>query len=55
MDLNHLLYRHQVSLMQADAANSVEARYCHRGRAALYAERIAEVRQGLLMPVVAAF
>ena len=40
MDLNHLLYRQQVSLMRADAAASSEARHAHRGLARGYADRV---------------
>lgn len=40
MGLNDLLHRHQVSLMMADAARSLEARLSHRGLAAGYARRI---------------
>jgi hypothetical protein len=40
LDLNHLLFRHQVSLMRADAAASPEARHSHRGLAAGYAARV---------------
>lgn len=45
MDLNHLLHRHQVSLMQADAATCVEARRSHGLRARHYAERIRSVQK----------
>ena len=44
MDLNQLLYRHQVSLMRADAASCTEARLAHRGLARGYADRIARMR-----------
>ncbi|MHA6721482.1 hypothetical protein [Sphingomonas sp. RS2018] len=37
MDLNYLLHRHQLSLMNADAAPSVEARRSHDGLARGYA------------------
>ena len=40
MDLNQLLYRHQVSLMCAKVAACPEARHAHNGMAQLYAERI---------------
>ncbi len=43
MDLNYLLSRHQVSLMRATSALSVEARYAHRAFAKHYAERIREL------------
>jgi hypothetical protein len=47
MDLNHLLHRHQVSLMSADAASGTEARSSHRGLAALYADRIRSLQHTL--------
>ena len=47
MDLNYLLFRHQISLMQADAAACSEARIAHRGRAGHYAERIRELQSKL--------
>ena len=47
MDLNYLLSRHQISLMQADAAACSEARIAHRGRAKHYAERIYELQNQL--------
>jgi hypothetical protein len=47
MDLNYLLSRHQISLMQADAAACSEARIAHRGRAGHYAERIRELQSEL--------
>lgn len=37
MDLNHLLYRHQVTLMQAEAATCGPSRLAHEGLARLYA------------------
>ena len=47
MDLNYLLSRHQISLMQADAADSREARIAHRSRARCYAERVRELQDTL--------
>lgn len=47
MDLNYLLSRHQISLMQADAAGSREARIAHRSRARCYAERVRELQDTL--------
>jgi hypothetical protein len=44
LDLNYLLGRHQVSLMQADAAACPEARYAHRGMAREYAVMISEIQ-----------
>ena len=44
MDLNYLLHRHQVSLMRAEAANSVESRYAHKALARGYAERIEQLQ-----------
>lgn len=40
MDLNYLLSRHQVSLMRASSASSVEARIAHRSLARNYAKQI---------------
>ncbi len=45
MDLNQLLYRHQISLMRADAAASPEARRSHLGLADGYADRITELQR----------
>ena len=55
MDLNHLLHRHQISLMRADAATSPEARFSHRGLARGYAARILAMREGFgaAQPVIA--
>lgn len=47
MDLNQLLYRHQVSLMRADDANSVEARCAFTGDARGYADEIMEIRRAM--------
>lgn len=47
MDLNYLHSRHQTSLMAAAGAASTEARAAHKGMAALYANRINELRRGL--------
>ncbi|MCP3732966.1 hypothetical protein M9978_21350 [Sphingomonas sp. MG17] len=44
MDLNQLLYRHQISLMSASAASCPEARIAHHGMATLYAGRIDALR-----------
>ncbi|WP_375390732.1 hypothetical protein [uncultured Sphingomonas sp.] len=43
MGLNYLLHRHQVSLMNADAAASGEARISHRGLVTGYAQQIDEL------------
>jgi hypothetical protein len=45
MDLNHLYHREQVSLMQAERADGVEARLAYRGLAAGYAARIVTLRE----------
>ncbi len=47
MDLNHLLYRHQLSLMRADAAPSAPARQAHGDCARLYARRIGDHQRAL--------
>lgn len=52
MDLNYLFYRHQVSLMRAAGAASVEARLAHRAFARAYAERIERLRAGLGIPAL---
>lgn len=55
MGLNYLLHRHQVALMMADAAASVEARLCHRQLARGYARRIetmTQVARGNATPLV---
>ncbi|MFS2111444.1 hypothetical protein ACCC88_17270 [Sphingomonas sp. Sphisp140] len=56
MDLNYLLHRHQISLMRASAAASVEARHAHEGLARGYAKRIAGLRTLLAanQPILAA-
>lgn len=56
MDLNHLLHRHQISLMRASAAASPEARHAHRGLAKGYAARIRTLSLdlGARHPVIAA-
>lgn len=41
MALNYLLHRHQVSLMRAAAAPSIEGQRAHEGLAARYADQIA--------------
>jgi hypothetical protein len=43
MSLNYLLHRHQVSLMRAQAAPSVDVRRAHERFAAGYADRIADM------------
>ena len=40
MDLNYILHRHQLALMQADVAVSTEARKAHRAFAREYASHI---------------
>lgn len=45
MDLNYLFHRHQVSLMRADAAVCVEARYAHSALARGYADEIDRIQQ----------
>lgn len=45
MDLNYLLYRHQVSLMRVAASDCLCARRAHRGLADGYAERIRLLRR----------
>jgi hypothetical protein len=56
MDLNYLLYRHQISIIRARDAASAEARYSHQGLVRGYALRIAELRETLLatLPLVPA-
>lgn len=39
MALNYLLFRHEISLMRADAATYVEARHRHGGLARGYARQ----------------
>lgn len=53
MDLNHLLARHQISLMRARAAASPEARHAHAGLTRGYATRIAALqsRSGATSPL----
>jgi hypothetical protein len=41
LDLNHLLARHQVSLVNAEQAASPEARFAHASLTRGYASRIA--------------
>lgn len=50
MDLNQLLHRHQVSLMQADRAESPEERRAHSEFASDYAEKIQIARTELGAP-----
>jgi hypothetical protein len=45
MDLNYLLYRHQVSLDRSHNAVSLEARVAHAGFARHYADRIDGLRR----------
>ena len=47
MGLNQLLYRHQISLMRADAAACTSSRRSHEGLAAGYAARIADLQRSL--------
>ncbi|MEG3180734.1 hypothetical protein [Sphingomonas sp. LT1P40] len=44
MDINYLLYRHQVSLMRYDAAACVSSRRAHRDLAHGYASRIRDLQ-----------
>lgn len=44
MDLNYLYQRHQISLINAEAAANIEARSAHMGLATLYARRINAMR-----------
>ena len=46
MPLNYLLHRHQVSLMNAEAAESLEARHSHALLAQGYARKIDDLVQG---------
>lgn len=50
MDLNQLLHRHQLSLMQLDRAESSEERRAHRQFASDYAEKIQIARDALGAP-----
>ena len=47
MDLNDLFSRHQLSLVRAGSAASVEARHAHRGLAHGYAGRIASFQRSV--------
>lgn len=47
MDLNQLLYRHQVSLMRADDAVCTDARSAHVGHARGYADEIEQMRRAM--------
>lgn len=47
MDLNDLLYRHQVSLMRAKASDCLCATRSHRDLAKGYADRIRVLRSGM--------
>ncbi|WP_138956609.1 hypothetical protein [Sphingomonas sp. KC8] len=40
MDYNYLYHRHQISLIRAGAAKSVEARFVHEQLAGLYARAV---------------
>ena len=44
MDLNYLLYRHQISLDRSTNATSREARRAHAGTAKQYGEQIDALR-----------
>jgi len=44
MDINYLLKREQISLMQAKRAHSAEARIAHEGLARCYGARLRETR-----------
>ena len=50
MDLNQLLHRHQLSLMQLDRASSSEERRAHSQFACDYAEKIRAARDELGAP-----
>ena len=50
MDLNQLLHRHQLSLMQLDRAESSEERRAHRQFASDFAEKIQIARDALGAP-----
>jgi hypothetical protein len=50
MDLNQLLHRHQVSLMQIDRAEGPEERRAHKQFASDYAEKIQAARDELGAP-----
>jgi 3-deoxy-D-manno-octulosonate 8-phosphate phosphatase KdsC-like HAD superfamily phosphatase len=45
MDLNYLYSRHQISLINARAAQCTESRLSHLGLAKLYAAKINSVRE----------
>ena len=47
MDLNKLLFRHQLSLMKADAAGTPQARYVHMDSAESYAVQIRDFQRRL--------
>ena len=47
MDLNYLLYRHQVSLMRVQASDCQSARSAHRDLARGYAAQISTLRSAL--------
>ena len=51
MDLNHLLYRHQIELMRADRAASLDAKRAHEGLADLFATRIRGCAARVLPPL----
>lgn len=50
MDLNQLLHRHQISLMQLDRAESAEERRAHSQFASDYAVKIQSARDALGAP-----
>ncbi|MBN2972577.1 hypothetical protein JW805_11165 [Roseomonas aeriglobus] len=47
MDLNYLLSRHQIALMRAQSAVTIEARHSHRGMASGYADAIRSIQASL--------
>lgn len=53
MDLNYILFRHQVSLFKSDNAACDRARTAHRGLADGYAAAILAFRRGLRVPELA--
>lgn len=54
MDLNHLLYRQQISLMRARAAASPEARHAYAGLARGYGRRARALQVSLGAAVASA-
>jgi hypothetical protein len=51
VDLNELLRRHQIALMQGDRSESSEERHAHGQFASDYAEKIQTARAGLGAPI----